>query len=92
MTIYVDELPKECLNCPCRSDIWCNIEHYYIGNMDKDCPLQSFSDYTKQVRKEVVQQVYKILEQAVPHSLSWSWAVINKELEKIQGETKCQKK
>ena len=47
MKVYVDELPKNCLECPCRSDIWCNIEHYYIGNMDKVCPLQSLSEHNK---------------------------------------------
>lgn len=57
MKLYADELPKECLECPCRSDIWCNIEHYYIGNMDKVCPLQSLADYTKQVRKEVCEEI-----------------------------------
>ena len=56
----------------------------YVYGKDK-IEVLSLSDYTKQVRKEVLQQVYKVLEQAVPHSLSWSWAVINKELEQIQG-------
>ena len=45
-------------------------------------------EYTKQVRKEVVDKVYAVLEQAVPHDLCWSWDVIKKELEQIKGETK----
>lgn len=48
--------------------------------------FKDLSDYTKQVRKEVVEKVYKVLEQAVPKDLSWSWAVITKELDKLQGE------
>lgn len=47
MKVYVDELPNKCLECPCRSDIWCNIEHYYIGNMDKVCPLQPLAEHDK---------------------------------------------
>lgn len=65
MKVYVDELPKECLKCPCRSDIWCNIEHYYIGNMDKVCPLQSLSDYTKQVRKEVCEEIFRAFNKKI---------------------------
>ena len=53
---------------------------YKQNERPNDCPLQSLSDYTKQVRKEVIEQVYKVLEQAVPKDLSWSWAVIKKEL------------
>ena len=60
MRIYVDELPKSCDDCEfgyfydcqyctlrpdlMRKDEWCEKE--------KDCPLQSLTDYTKQVRKE----------------------------------------
>ena len=46
---------------------------------------EHLTDYTKQVRKEVVDKVYKVLEQAVPHDLCWSWAVIKKELDLIQA-------
>lgn len=42
------------------------------------------AEYTKQVRKEVLDKVYEVLEQAVPHDLCWSWAVIKKELDKLQ--------
>ena len=63
MKIYVDgELPECCNDCEfgyfydcqycslrpdlAREDIWVEKEKY--------CPLQSLADYTKQVRKEVV--------------------------------------
>lgn len=49
--------------------------------------LQEYlTEHDKQVRKEVLEKVYEVLEQAVPHSLCWSWAVIKKELDQIQGE------
>ena len=91
MKVYVDELPKDCIDCPCESEDYCNllnkgVDYCKWGEKHKDCPLQSLSDYTKQVRKELIAKVYEILEQAVPHDLCWSWAVINKELDQIQGK------
>lgn len=91
MKVYVDELPKNCIDCPCESEYYCNLLYEDVGcckwgEIHKNCPLQPLSDYTKQVRKEVLEKVYKVLEQAVPHDLCWSWAVINKELDQIQGE------
>ena len=98
MTIYVDELPKSCWNCPCaiksqrqqfkdkermmdtfmEDCMHCIPLDKWIVEKHKNCPLQSLADYTKQVRKEVLEKVYKVLEQAVPKDLSW--AVIKKEL------------
>lgn len=87
MKVYVDELPETCLDC---ENVLC--EHQIIeacyATRHPDCPLFSLADYTKQVRKEVIDKVYAVLEQAVPHDLCWSWAVIKKELEQIKGETK----
>ena len=67
MKVYVDELPKSCDDCEfgyfydcqyctlrpdlMRKDEWCEKE--------KDCPLQSLADYTKQVRKEVCEKIKK---------------------------------
>lgn len=45
---------------------------------------EQLKNTTKQVRKEVLEKVYKVLEQAVPHDLCWSWAVIKKELDKLK--------
>lgn len=67
----------------------CVFGQYKYQTIDDEidtCPLQSLSDYTKQVRKEVLDKVYEVLEQAVPHDLCWSWAVIKKELGQIRGE------
>lgn len=58
MKVYVDELPKCCLECQlecpyedrCVDTITMNCSEC-IGR-PKDCPLHSLADYTKQVRKE----------------------------------------
>ena len=60
--MYVDELPKDCIDCPCESEYYCNLLNEDVGcckwgEIHKNCPLQSLSDYTKQVRKEVVQEI-----------------------------------
>ena len=63
MKVYVNELPKCCAKCPCESDKWCNLMGYvvdedeYEDERPKQCPLQSLSDYTKQVRKEVCEEI-----------------------------------
>ena len=69
MTIYVDELPKSCRECFCNvEDTWCALSDGEMGDIceecdnktrHKKCPLQPFSDYTKQVRKEVLDIIDK---------------------------------
>lgn len=100
MKVYVDELPKDCFECPCFEGVetpaFCpcrldfiendkvqNYHKFYECN-DNICPLKSLSEHDKQVRKEVLEKVYKVLEQSVPHDLCWSWAVIKKELDKLK--------
>ena len=61
MKVYVDELPKDCMDCPCESEYYCNLLNEDIGcckwgEIHKNCPLQSLSDYTQQVRKEVYEE------------------------------------
>lgn len=75
MKVYVDELPKCCSKCPCMNDDieygnhcniicvndlklsldWDDCQHF----RHKDCPLHSLADYTKQVRKEVCEEIRK---------------------------------
>lgn len=56
MKVYVDELPETCLDC---ENVLC--EHQIIeacyATRHPNCPLLSLSDYTKQVRKEVCEQI-----------------------------------
>lgn len=62
MKVYVDELPKDCIDCPCESEYYCNLLNEDVGccewgEIHKNCPLQSLADYTKQVRKEVCEEI-----------------------------------
>lgn len=56
MKVYVDELPETCLDC---ENVLC--EHQIIeacyATRHPDCPLLSLADYTKQVRKEVCEEI-----------------------------------
>lgn len=62
MKVYVDELPKDCIDCPCESEYYCNLLNEDVGcckwgEIHKNCPLQSLADYTKQVRKELCEEI-----------------------------------
>lgn len=62
MKIYVSELPKDCIDCPCECEYYCNLLNEDVGcckygEIHKDCSLQSLADYTKQVREEVVDEI-----------------------------------
>lgn len=70
MKIYVENLPKNCADCPCRTyneywdESYCNVKDNTIEDIyekQKNCPLQSLSDYTKQVRKEVLGELMNML-------------------------------
>ena len=68
MKIYIDgELPKDCIDCPCEVEYYCNLLNEDIGclkwgEVHKNCPLQSISDYTKQVREEVCDDLCNEIE------------------------------
>ena len=62
MKIYVDESPKDCIECPCETEYYCNLLNEDVGylkwgEIHKDCPLQSIADHDKQVRKEVCEEI-----------------------------------
>ena len=75
MEYFVDEMPRDCASCKhyhmncadgyscskLRKEIHPNFSEG-IGYRHQDCPLQSLTDYTKQVRKEVCEEVYKKCE------------------------------
>ena len=90
MKFYVDKKPKNCEECPfLHDDRWCLINWYEIYTPDKvksfenGCPLQSLADYTKQVRKEAFEELYKFCEEH--HFSKYS---IDEFLDQIQGESK----
>ena len=99
MKVYVDELPKDCIDCPCESEYYCNLLNEDVGCLEwgethKNCPLQSLTDYTKQVRKEVCEEIRSRflatcqIEKGCD-TASFSLEVLNRILDQIQGETKC---
>lgn len=70
MKVYVDELPKSPNDCIFQAFIayhkngwehherYCLMKNELTCNCSKEnCPLQSLADYTKQVRKEVVDEI-----------------------------------
>lgn len=70
MKIYVDgELPKECFDCPCHNgeNGNCKILNKYTEYVPKDCPLKPLSDYTKQVREEVVEEIKEKFNDTIKH-------------------------
>lgn len=91
MKIYVDELPKCCLECQlecpyedrCVDTITMNCSEC-IGR-PKDCPLQSLSDYTKQVRNEVCEEI-KSLGEPFPYKQDdkpYMWIIGQNDLDNI---------
>ena len=95
MKVYVDELPKSCLDCPCESEYYCNllnrdIEFLELSKGCKDCSLQSLTDYTKQVRKEVCDNFRKTAMQYYKEcdngSLMLSVTDVWEILDQIQGK------
>lgn len=111
MKVYVDELPKKCLKCPCfdRCGYMCKINKKLLDTVgkesadnsrDEDCPLQSLADYTKQVRKEVCEEIKQKIEKrnngvrnanySVEYKDGYSGCCCDFEdiLDQIQGETK----
>lgn len=63
MKVYVDELPKSCSYCPCKCfetdtcQLNKGIKCPSDNKIANKCPLQSLADYTKQVRKEVCEEI-----------------------------------
>lgn len=88
MKVYVNELPKYCYCCPFYD------ENVVFGNPclfvenKETCPLKSLSDYTKQVRKEVCEE---IRQNAISHNnleVDMYYITPQQLYEIEQGETK----
>ena len=86
MKVYVDELPQTCLDC---ENVLC--EHQIIeacyATRHPDCPLLSLSDYTKQVRKEVCEDI-KFHSVYCHIGGEVYYKIYPSVLDEIQGETK----
>ena len=104
MKVYVDKLPVDCLECVCFDNATgCEIGkgkvHCDYNKRPYNCPLQLLSDYTKQVRKEVVQEIREIIKQEYPvcylnmgeelfnsEEVFMKLKTVTKILDQIQGE------
>lgn len=68
MKVYVSELPKSCWECIFADNQkgYCDLQETRIlrqfTKRDSGCPLQSLADYTKQMRKEVCEEIRKEFE------------------------------
>lgn len=102
MKVYLEEkdMPKDCVNCDfgyannfCEIDYELDLRKFDKNQKHPKCPLQSLSDYTKQVRKEVVQELKSrflaICQIECGNDIAYfNLEVLNRILEKIIGETK----
>ena len=103
MRIYVDELPESCEKCKFykyeieHDGEWGFETHRRICKINGSliqgiCPLHSLADYTKQVRKEVCEEIRKFIHSGEYDNFGIEYlrtglAVLEK-LDQIQGETK----
>lgn len=74
MKVYVDKIPKYCLDCvccdldleECKIDKKIELCQGYFNSFEKKkptkCPLQALSDYAKQVRNEVCEEIKQKIE------------------------------
>ena len=100
MKVYVDELPSCCEDCVCHNGVSgrCKLLHRTTFDIPpRDCPLQSITDYTKQVRKEVCEVIAKKMGEKLVRMqpdgefgtrLAIDWYDVNKVLDQIQAEKK----
>ena len=72
--IYVDEMPKDCNECPCLNDdieqgCHCNLgvfdcdDGFKLNKKHPNCPLKPLSDRLAEERKKVVQEIREQVEQ-----------------------------
>lgn len=110
MKVYVDLDIRDIKGCPCFNDEYnmCQVDKNgdlvkCTGKNSKECPLQSLSDYTKQARKEIIENLkQEIIYYPVgllgidgqPHKNTWgiSKEILESYFEKIldyieQGDT-----
>ena len=98
MKVYVDELPKSCSYCPCKcfETDKCQLDKsincpwdYEDNKRPKTCPLQSISDYTKQARKEVCEEIRVKAEDCYGEEcyegyIPTAWVISEEKLKQIQ--------
>ena len=114
MEYFVDEMPRDCASCKhyhmncadgyscskLRKEIHPNFSEG-IGYRHQDCPLQSLADYTKQVRKEVVEEIREKFNTEVRHHfcpnpssvdfITLSISEVEEFLDQVKGENNGRK-
>ena len=114
MEYFVDEMPRDCASCKhyhmncadgyscskLRKEIHPNFSEG-IGYRHQDCPLQSLADYTKQVRKEVVEEIIEKFNTEVRHHfcpnpssvdfITLSISEVEEFLDQVKGENNGRK-
>lgn len=92
MKVYVDELPKSCSYCPCKCfetdtcQLNKGIKCPSDNKIANKCPLQSLTDYTKQVRKEICDKIRKqIKNEYIIFDSEEDRKAFNKILKQIHG-------
>ena len=102
---FVDEMPRDCASCKhyhmnCADGYSCSKLRKEIhpnfsegmGYRIKECPLQPLANYTKQVRKEVCEEIYnKCCKKMWVDDEGFDCVAIDDVvdiLQQIQGETK----
>ena len=64
MKVYVDEMPKDCLDCPCISGCYyCNLLHDTVDFdcVPRNCPLQSLAEHDKELKDHIYDLSNKLL-------------------------------
>lgn len=92
MTIYVDELPKSCERCPFHDTKYgiCDISGSRVEYFGCHS-LTPLSDYTKQVRKEVCEEIRELAKKQTDFGFIDEKITLHKLFEilkQIQGEAK----
>lgn len=88
-----------CGECIFENDSFCCINNNYVidnffkDTKHKDCPLKSLSDYTKQVRKEVCEEIRKKADikyyeeyDGFDRKIGKTYIIRDYDLDQIQGE------
>lgn len=68
MKVFVDEMPKNCDYCPCKSEIWCELtkreldyNELVADKRPSDCPLLSIQEHdVKMSLKEIEEELSEV--------------------------------
>ncbi len=96
MKVYVDKLPKSCLECPCfQYEIECGCglddgtKDYFLDEIDGgECPLKSLTEHDKQIKKEMCERIRKFAYNTFKEFGCFDETDLEHILDTIQGECK----